>query len=269
MSAPEACLVACVAGDIWLEHAIARCESDLRPLPPQVASAPAGFVATRTKPRVVGQRIDPCLARQISKASPFLPLLVAPGGLDTVKLLQRRMLLDRYYETSTLDAQPPSSSPPVCPATKACAHHSAAVPEPDAVVGRASALGVMGPEGVLALQVNGWEPLIENVTEAEQREFVHKFTQIDVADEDARIRLLRKFSGRLGKVNCMCVCVCVCVCVSCCLHTHTSFLCCTTAHTHPYTFTHTCVCCLVCTVTGGAGRVGDVFAQHHGGNSLA
>jgi len=269
MSAPEACLVACVAGDIWLEHAIARCESDLRPLPPQVASAPAGFVATRTKPRVVGQRIDPCLARQISKASPFLPLLVAPGGLDTVKLLQRRMLLDRYYETSTLDAQPPSSSPPVCPATKACAHHSAAVPEPDAVVGRASALGVMGPEGVLALQVNGWEPLIENVTEAEQREFVHKFTQIDVADEDARIRLLRKFSGRLGKVNCMCVCVCVCVCVSCCLHTHTSFLCCTTAHTHPYTFTHICVCCRVCTVTGGAGRVGDVFAQHHGGNSLA
>ena len=246
MSAPEACLVACVAGDIWLEHAIARCESDLRPLPPQVASAPAGFVATRTKPRVVGQRIDPCLARQISKASPFLPLLVAPGGLDTVKLLQRRMLLDRYYETSTLDAQPPSSSPPVCPATKACAHHSAAVPEPDAVVGRASALGVMGPEGVLALQVNGWEPLIENVTEAEQREFVHKFTQIDVADEDARIRLLRKFSGRLGKVNCVCVCVCVCVSLAVSTHTRafSAALLPILIHTHLHTSVSVVVCVL-------------------------
>ncbi len=202
--APETCPVACGAGDIWLEHAMARCESELRPLPPQVASAPAGVVAcTLKKPRMVGRRmIDSCLARQISKASPFLPLLVAPGGLDTVKLLQRRMLLDRYYETSTFDARPPSLSAPVVPATTACAHHSASVPEPDAVVGRASALGVMGPEGVLALQVNAWEPLIENVTEAEQREFVHKFTQIDVADEVARTRLLRKFSGRLGKVIC-------------------------------------------------------------------
>ena len=44
------------------------------------------------------------LAQQLSKASPFLPLLVAPGGLETVKLLQRRMLLDRYYKTSTLPA---------------------------------------------------------------------------------------------------------------------------------------------------------------------
>ena len=33
---------------------------------------------------------------------------------------------------------------------------------------------------LLALQVNGWEPLIQNVTDGEQREFVRKLTQVDL-----------------------------------------------------------------------------------------
>ena len=48
---------------------------------------------------------------QISRASPFLPLLVAPGGLDTVTLLQRRMLLDRSFPTTPPPRTTSTSSP--------------------------------------------------------------------------------------------------------------------------------------------------------------
>jgi len=138
--------------DMWLEHAIARCASEHQPLAPQ-----------------------------ISRASPFLPLLVEPGGLEAVTLMQRRMLLDRSF------AMVPSRP-------------SSALPASAAEERRAGAPGVMGPEGIMALQVNCWEPLVRNTTHDEQRLFVRELTQIARDDNDGRHRVLMKFSGRLGRV---------------------------------------------------------------------
>ena len=153
--------------DIWLEHAIARCASDFRPVAPQV-----------------------------SRASPFLPLIVAPGGLEAVTLLERRMLLDQLYKTVPLNDLSclPSSS------------LGQGSPKPDNRVkrdvtgARASNPGVMGPDGIMALQVNGWEPLLENVTHDEQRLFVQELTRIAKEDDEGRHKVLLKFSGKLGKM---------------------------------------------------------------------
>ena len=102
----------------------------------------------------VSKRID-CLAEQISRASPFLPLLVAPDGINTVMLLQRRMLLDRFFETSAFSV-PTVSAPKQQVRAQSnaalCARHGR-MPERETGIGRASTLGVMGPEGILALQV--------------------------------------------------------------------------------------------------------------------
>lgn len=151
--------------DIWLEHAIARCESDYRPLAPQ-----------------------------ISRASPFLPLLVAPGGLETVTLLQRRMLLDQSFKTAKVRSS--SSSPPSSSGVISAEHSQ----RPHEEAARASNSGVMGPEGIMALQVNDWEPLLENVTHDEQRLFVHKLTSVAKDDDKGRHDVLLQFSGRLGRV---------------------------------------------------------------------
>ena len=60
---------------------------------------------------------------------------------------------------------------------------------------KASSLGVMGTEGVMALQVNGWKPLVAGVTDSEQREFVRQL--VAAGGDDERRILLREADGRL------------------------------------------------------------------------
>ena len=170
-------------GDMWLEHAIAREESG------QLALAP-----------------------QISLASSFLPLMVAHGGLDAVTLLQRRMLLDSYEESSGRTGFSPTSDSASCPCRTESkyaerstitlsppnlrVHRDAAEVGEEGMI-RASSLRLIGSESIIVMQVNGWESLIANVSYLEQRNFVQLLSKVQL--DEMRQNLLLEFCGKLGR----------------------------------------------------------------------
>ena len=171
-------------GDMWLEHAIAREESG------QLALAP-----------------------QISLASPFLPLMVAHGGLDAVTLLQRRMLLDSYEESCGRTGFSPTSESASSPCRTESQYtegstitlsppnlriqRDAAEARAEGMI-RASSPRLIGSESIIAMQVNGWESLIANVSYLEQRNFVQLLSMVEV--DEMRQNLLLEFCGKLGRV---------------------------------------------------------------------